>query len=136
MQVVIHFLEVIDGQDGSAYGSGIQDASVSCILAALNDEEAAALILRSCRQRSGLQEVLLQKLPALNDNIQTEPSVEPRKRARRGLVMAPTEILRQCHGYFLSKRTIGRLSAQVESDFSIVYFTLRHCEVVDQSSVV
>ena len=69
-------------------------SAVSCILAALNDEEAAALILRSCRQRSGLQEILLQKLPALNDNIQKEPSVEPRKRARRGLVMTPTEILR------------------------------------------
>ena len=95
-------------------------SAVSCILAALNDEEAAALILRSCRQRSGLQEILLQKLPALNDNIQTEPSVEPRKRARRGLVMAPIEILRpgasggtyfEIAVYLLS----GRLAATVNA---------------------
>ena len=72
-------------------------SAVSGILAALNDEEAAALILRSCRQRSGLQEIVLQKLPALNDNIQKEPSVEPRKRARRGLVMAPIETVSYTH---------------------------------------
>ena len=69
-------------------------SAVSCILAALNDEEAAALILRSCRQRSGLQEILLQKLPALNDITENTTSVEPRKRACRRFITAPKEFPR------------------------------------------
>ncbi len=69
-------------------------SAVTGILAALNDEEAAALILRSCRQRSGLSNMLLQKLPALNDITVNTTSVEPRKRACRRFATAPKEILR------------------------------------------
>jgi hypothetical protein len=82
---------------GPGCNNDLQSASanaVSGILAALNDEEAAALILRSCRQRSGLQSILLQKLPALNDITENTASVEPRKRACRRFITAPKEFPR------------------------------------------